>query len=106
MPQGIHKPARRSERTSKTSQGPGTASRKTPRTIYPAFLSQSERAAIENWKEGVSETTVRDAREATKYDTIVQAYVAAKLRLFEISLVKEKAEAGQSDTASNTSGRS
>lgn len=107
MPQGIHKPARRSERTSKSSQGSNSASRKShPRPIFPAYLTQSERATIEHWKEGVSEGSVHDARETMKYDAVVQAYVAAKLRLFQISLVKEKAESAQSDTASNSSTRS
>ena len=109
MPQGIHKPTRRSEKGSpsqKQSSGTASSSRRSPRPIYPAPLSQAERAVIESWKEGLEEKTFRDATDEQRQDAIVQAYLAAKLKLFQFSWEKEMAEAAQSDTSSNTSGRS
>lgn len=109
MPQGIHKTARRSDRSSRSSQHSNSAvsSRRAPRTIYPALLSQSERRSIESWKEAVSEQTqnVRHERQQQQpqQDAVVQAYLAAKLKLFQLALAKEREKHSQSDTSSSTS---
>lgn len=107
MPQGIHKTGRRSEKgNSKPSSSGSTASKKAPRAIYPALLSQAEREFIESWKQSVSEKSIRDADEPLDQDAVVQAYLASKLRLFQLSLEKEKAQESRSDTASTWSSHS
>lgn len=106
MPQGIHKSARRSEKPSKAPAPPGTASRKAPRTIYPAYLSQAERTVIESWKESVLTKADGEARGHKQEDAVVQAYLETKARLFQSALMKERMEACRSDAGHSDAGHS
>lgn len=103
MPQGIHKSARRSD---KSPKAPVNAGRKTARVIYPAPLSQSERTSIEVWKENVMQASSIEISESQKRDAVVQAYLEAKLRLFQLSMARESVEEEQSDATSSASTKS
>ena len=105
MPSGIRKTRRSKAKVAKSISSAATVTTARSNDDHP-YLGDSEKTAIEKWNDTVPKKSTRPHGVPDGQDSVIQAYLEAKLSLFRNAGVTNDQDAGNQDTRSTTSTQS